>query len=122
MKRAHFIRAPAFFNLNHLFDSDFLRRGKIKEYYLRLSEILRIYFERRFQILAIESTTYEIIRALRQKSIEPELIRKIAEVLEAADLAKFAKWIPEPSQILLLNQKSKQIVELAKPGEASRGV
>lgn len=119
----------AFFNLNQLFDSDLLRRSKIKEYYLRLSEILRIYFERRYGILAVEYTTDEILKALKDKEIARELRVKIQEVLEAADLAKFAKWKPEPAEIVKINQKSKQIVDEAKPGaqpasspEAPRGI
>lgn len=112
----------AFLRLNQLFDSDLLKRGKVKEYYLKLSEILRIYFEKRFQIAAVESTTYEILRDLHKKDVPRELIEKISEVLEAADLAKFAKWKPEPPQILLINQKSKRIVEQARPKEVPSGV
>ena len=109
--------------LNQLFDSDLIRRGKIKEYYLALSEILRAYFEGRYKILAIESTTYEILRALIEKDIDRALRQKIEEVLSAADLAKFAKWIPEPSQIIQLNQKSKQVIEESRPQEAiPRGI
>ena len=111
--------------LNRLFESDLLSKGKVKEYYLRLSEILRIYFEKRFGILAVELTTYEILRFLRGKQIPPSLFQKIEETLQAADLVKFAKWRPEPSQIILLNQKSKQIVEEARPApreEEARGI
>ncbi len=107
----------ALFNLNKLFDSDLLPRGKIKEYYLRLSEILRVYFEKRFGFLAVEYTTDEIMKAMREKGIERELREKVQEVLEAADLAKFAKWKPEPAQIMQINQKSKEIVEVSKPAE-----
>lgn len=119
----------AFFNLNQLFDSDLIRRNKIKEYYLRLSEILRNYFERRYSILAVEFTTDEILKALKDKDIPRELRVKIQEVLEAADLAKFAKWKPEPAEIIQINQKSKQIVDDSTPGvqkpatpELSRGI
>ena len=111
------IEDEALFQLNKLFDSDWLRRGKIKEYYLQLSEILRVYFERRYKIPAIEATTYEIHRALKEKELEPPLRELINEVLEAADLAKFAKWKPEPPQIIQLNQKAKQIIEMARPRE-----
>jgi hypothetical protein len=108
--------------LNQLFESDLLKKGKVKEYYLRLSEILRIYFEKRFEILAVESTTYEIVRLLKRKEIGGSLLDKIEEVLEAADLAKFAKWKPEPTKILELNQKSRQIVEEARPKEVGSGI
>lgn len=109
--------------LNRLFDSDLMRRGKIKEYYLKLSGILRTYFERRFHILAGESTTFEILTQLSKKEIDRGLLEQIKEVLEWSDLAKFAKWAPEPAQVIFINQKSKQIIEAAKPaGEPSRGV
>lgn len=112
----------AFLSLNQLMDSDLLRRGKVKEYYLKLSEILRTYFEARHQILAVESTTYEIMLLLKDKGIDPDLRAKIAEVLEAADLAKFAKWKPDPAQVILINKKSKEIVEESTPREAPRGI
>ena len=108
--------------LNRLFDSELLRNGRIKEYYLTLSEILRVYFETRFHILAVESTTYEIMRGLAGKDIDPELRAKISEVLEAADLAKFAKWVPEPAQVVQINVKSKQIIEQARPKEVAGGI
>ena len=98
-------------HLNELFESDLLRRGKIKEYFLRFSEVLRIYLEKRFQILAVESTTYEIISALRKNNTEQSFTQKLADVLESADLAKFARWKPEPAEIISLNKKSKELIE-----------
>ncbi|HOW58815.1 MAG TPA: hypothetical protein PLO78_03715, partial [Candidatus Omnitrophota bacterium] len=53
----------ALMRLNELFESDLFKRGFIKIYYLKLSEILKTYFERRYTILAVESTTLEILRA-----------------------------------------------------------
>lgn len=108
--------------LNSLFDSDLIRRGRVKDYYLKFSEILRTYFEKRFSILAIESTTYEIILGLKNKEVPPELTRLIQEALEAADLAKFAKWKPEPIEMIQLNKKAKQIIEEARPKEVSKEV
>ncbi len=108
-------------HLNQLFESDLMRRGKIKEYYLKLSDILRSYFQRRFHILAGESTTFEILAELSKKEIERGLLEKIKEVLEWTDLAKFAKWIPEPSQVVLITQKSTQIVEASKPAAEPAG-
>ncbi len=101
--------------LNELFDSDLLRRGLVKEYYFRLSEILRAYFELRFQIIAVEATTGEILEALKKRDMLPELTAKIQEVLEAADLAKFAKWKPEPTNIIRINKQSRAIIEESTP-------
>ena len=118
----------ALLHLGELFESDLLKRGLIKFYYLRLSEILRIYFERRYKVLAVESTTLEILRALRPLHLEPTLYQKIQYVLEASDLAKFAKWIPEAPEIFQLNKKTEEIVKESVPmleralAEAPRGV
>lgn len=101
--------------LNKLTDSDLLRRNQVKEYFLTLSEILRIYFEHRFQILAVESTTDETLRNLKQKNIDAGLFQKIREVLETSDLAKFAKFKPDPLDIRKINQKSREIIEEAAP-------
>ncbi len=101
--------------LNKLFDSDLLHKGKIKEYFLALSEILKRYFEARFQISAVESTTSEVLRDLKQKDVPKELCDKIEGALETADLVKFAKWRPAASEILKINQLAKNIIEEAKP-------
>lgn len=105
----------ALLHLAELFDSDLLKRGFIKMYYLRLSEILRIYFERHYKILAVESTTLEILRALRPQHLEPSLYQKIQYVLESSDLAKFAKWIPTAPDTLQLNKKAEEIVRESAP-------
>lgn len=115
------LEEQATLELNQLYESDMLRKGKVKEYHLRLSEILKNYFERRFQILAVESTTDEINRMLKQKDIDSKLRNKIADVLEAADLAKFAKWKPDPQVIKEHFQKSKEIIEEAKPSPVQGG-
>lgn len=105
----------ALLHLNRLFDSDLLRQGKMKEYFLKLSEILRRYFERRFEILAVESTTSEILRDLHRKGVSQALLEKIQQVLDVADLVKFAKWKPPAPEIVRVNQLAKKIVEEARP-------
>ena len=118
----------ALLHLGELFESDLLKRGLIKFYYLRLSEILRVYFERRYQVFAVESTTFEILRALRPLHLETNLYQKIQYVLESSDLAKFAKWVPSAPEVLQLNKKTEEIIKESVPvlerslAEAPRGV
>jgi hypothetical protein len=118
----------ALLHLRELYESDLLKRGLIKMYYLRLSEILRIYFEKHYHVLAVELTTFEILRALRSEHLDTSLFQKIQYVLESSDLAKFAKWIPTPSEILQINKKAEEVIQESVPGpekvpaEASHGV
>ena len=108
--------------LNQLFDSELIREGRTKEYFFRLSEILRIYLEWRYKIAAVESTTFEIVRMFKSVEVSNELRNKIREVLESSDLAKFAKYRPDPAEIMTISKQSKEIVEESRPREASGGV
>jgi hypothetical protein len=71
--------------------------GEIKAFHTELSYILRAYLERRFDIRALESTTFEIMLGIKlqpahivPKSWHPDLER----LLQTADLVKFAKAEP----------------------------
>ncbi|HZM16777.1 MAG TPA: hypothetical protein VFE28_12315 [Candidatus Krumholzibacteria bacterium] len=70
--------------------------GKIKEHYIRLSEILRRYLEKapQFGFAALEETTDEILRELRARRYKAEWIQALAAMCHEADLVKFAKLEP----------------------------
>lgn len=85
--------------LNELKIKQLWEKGEIKEYYSELSYILRGYLETAFNIPALESTTDELIDTL-QASQHPsfkgqdDIVEKIQDLLQTADLVKFAKVIP----------------------------
>ena len=72
------------------------QRGEVKHYYTRISEILRTYLEERYNMLALESTSAEILADLRafvqQDTAE---YAQLSRILETADLVKFAKIEPQ---------------------------
>jgi len=71
--------------------------GKIKAYYTELTDIIRYYIERRYQITALEETTDEIIDNLNMVGdANPEAVTKLRTMLILADLVKFAKEQPLP--------------------------
>lgn len=76
------------------------QRGEVKSYYSELTDIARNYIEEEIQIPAMESTTSELIVALRkvanQKKLKlsKETLLNLEKVLMQADLVKFAKVIP----------------------------
>ena len=72
--------------------------GRVKEYYTEMTDILRIYLERKYQVQAMEMTTWDIMENLRYTTIQPDAKTKLHEVLELADLVKFAKEQPLPLQ------------------------
>lgn len=72
--------------------------GKVKLYHSDLTFILRMYLEKRFGIIALEMTTSEIMKALAELIKEEDLTGPLRNILELADLVKFAKFEPLPKQ------------------------
>ncbi|MBI5916109.1 MAG: hypothetical protein HY842_12100 [Bacteroidetes bacterium] len=70
------------------------QNGQVKEYHSELTYIVREYLENRYGILALEQTTDEILTQLRQQGFGASLSEKLADLLETADLVKFAKAQP----------------------------
>jgi hypothetical protein len=76
------------------------QKGEIKTYYSELTDITRNYIEEEIQVPAMESTTSELINALRkvanQKKLKlsKETLANLEKVLKQADLVKFAKSKP----------------------------
>ncbi|GAA4760536.1 hypothetical protein GCM10023230_06810 [Flavobacterium hankyongi] len=79
---------------------ELLEKGEVKEYYSELTDIARDYIEEAIEIPAKESTTSELIVALRAASnkkkmkLSRETLEGLEKVLKQADLVKFAKSKP----------------------------
>jgi hypothetical protein len=71
------------------------QQGEIKRYHTDLTHILRDYLEKRYQIPALESTSDELITALRKTDMPLAIQFKLKKLLQTADLVKFAKVVPE---------------------------
>ena len=94
LEPAHVI---AFRELDKLKEEKIWSKGEVKHYYSRLTEITRHYIERQYDISAMESTTEEILQSFRRANPEDQLLDEILkELLELADLVKFAKEDPLP--------------------------
>ncbi len=65
--------------------------NQTKKHYIELTHILRHYFDRRFDIDTLESTTIEIIEILDKHIHNKSLVNEINTLLSDADLVKFAK-------------------------------
>jgi len=73
--------------------------GKIKDYHTEITDILRKYIEDRFHLMAMESTTAEILEDIENKTLVLKEYREILDkTLSMADLVKFAKYLPLPEE------------------------
>src|SRR5438067_1868308 len=62
------------------------QRGMVKEYYSKLTDIVRTYIERRFSVMAMEMITDEILAAAAITGLDKEPKEKLRDTLVLADL------------------------------------
>lgn len=73
-------------------------KGEIKAFQSQLTYVFREYLENRFGLNALEATTSEIKGQLGSTHINSEQQEVLTEILETADMVKFAKAVP-PKEI-----------------------
>jgi len=73
--------------------------GQVKEYHTQLTDVVREYIARRFEVSSTEQTSDETLRAMRGLlSDKKELYEDLRKMLTLADLVKFAKWTTTPDE------------------------
>lgn len=101
--------------LNRLRSEKLCENGQEKEFYTRLTDILRIYLHGRFNINAMEMTSTQI-RETVERNEETKISKENMEsVLEIADFVKFAKVRPLPDDNIKAFNSALQFVEDTKP-------
>lgn len=71
-------------------------RGEHAAYYLRLTDILRAYLEARYREPATAMTSVEVARLIKDKHADLKAAGVVRELLQRADLVKFARIKPDP--------------------------
>jgi hypothetical protein len=85
----------AYNELKALVDENLIEKGDIKQFYLKLSAIIRRYIENRFGLRAPEQTTEEFLSGLENAFDFPAEYKPLLNnFLKHCDLVKFAKFEP----------------------------
>jgi hypothetical protein len=101
--------------LEELRRRDLIGQGRIKEYFIEVSGIVRRYLEDRFNLKAPDMTTEEFLIHLRDGSqLKAEHKTLLKDFLVACDLVKFAKYSPDQGEIALTFQFARNFVEQTK--------
>jgi hypothetical protein len=85
--------------------------GKVKQFHSDITDTIRTYLDERYNMSTQESTTDEILQAVSSVEVNNEWHATLREVLERADLAKFAKFQPLPNENERSMKYAYQIVE-----------
>ena len=92
---------------------------RFKEHYTLVSDVLRQYVEKAFQIPTLDRTTGEIHRSLKLAPFSQENKQLLIKMLNEADLVKFAKVRPEVAMAQDYLGQARSFVGATRPIEVA---
>jgi len=85
--------------LDQIKEQKIWQAGKVKEYHTELTDVVREYIARRFDVRSTEKTSDETLREMKPVLNEQvDLFQRLKQMLQLADLVKFAKWSATPDE------------------------
>ncbi|MCY4648521.1 MAG: hypothetical protein OXE73_16765 [Gammaproteobacteria bacterium] len=105
----------AYEELEWLESSGLLAQGRIKEYHIEVSDIIRRYLEGRYAIRAPEMTSREVLEHLERTDIAWDVHDRFSAFMEHCDLVKFAKHRPSPTACALIVPDARALVDATLP-------
>lgn len=84
--------------LHDIRHSDLIRQGRLTAHLERVNYTLRAYLGRTYNFDGLESTTEEVLRALKATTLPQPLFARTEAMLHDSDLVKFAKIQPTEAQ------------------------
>lgn len=105
----------AMLNLTRLKSDNLWQNGQEKAYFTGLTDILRAYIDRRFEINAVEMTSSQIVETLKKNEETRAVNEQLSMILEIADIVKFANVRPLADDNELAFQRALNFVEATKP-------
>ncbi|MES2829909.1 MAG: BatD family protein [Bacteroidota bacterium] len=91
------------------------QKEETKAYYIELTDIIREYLEKRYNIPALEQTSEEILSSLNKPDLTDESRQTLRNILVLADLVKFAKHKPQTVENELCLDNAILFVRQSKP-------
>lgn len=89
--------------------------GKFKPHYFGVSETLKMYFGRRYDFDAQESTSRELLYLLERNALfGEELLGKVKELFEKLDMVKFTDHIPEREEARYVLEEARSLIVKTK--------
>ena len=105
--------------LDSLLAENLPTRGMFKEFYLRLTGVVREYIEGTTGIRAPEQTTEEFLRDMRSReAFPPQRSTRLAEFLEAADMVKYAGQKPADGEVNEATSRAREFVRMTASDES----
>jgi|WetSurMetagenome_2_1015567.scaffolds.fasta_scaffold00008_146 hypothetical protein len=94
---------------------NYVARGMIREYAFELSDIVKRYVERRFDVSAAEFTTEEMLDWIKRSPLDPAGRKALDWFFSTTDPVKFAKWLPDNDTVNGFGPAMRDFIERTRP-------
>jgi hypothetical protein len=119
LRPAHII---AYEQLEALQQKNLIGQGRIKEYFIEISDIVRHYLENRFRFHAPQMSTEEFLANVRNSAALIQTHKDLLkDFLASCDLVKFAKYTPREEEINSVYLAARNFIDQTKE-EAPRDI
>ena len=108
----------AFRELDKIKAQKLWQKKQVKEYYTRITYVIRWYIFKRFNIHALEETSDEILYFMKSLDLGNVNYNKLENLLNLADLVKFAKGEPEPEENIVHLDNAYEFIQNTKDFES----
>ncbi len=107
--------------LEQLLSAGLLEKGRLREYYVELSEALRRYLDQRYLVPAPELTTAELAERLEYLGLPSDIRGEACDLLLESDMVKFAKYKPEVGTAFEAAKRARRLIARSSPRRGAAG-
>jgi hypothetical protein len=107
----------AYDKLHKIVEDDLLKKGRFREYFIRVSETIREYLGNRYGFFAMDLTSRELVDELRDRPTPGLEIAGLKALLQDSDLVKFAKLEPTDEMSSSVIDTAYSLVNATRRGE-----
>lgn len=107
----------AIMSIRQLKNDELWEKNQVKEYYTRMTDILRHYLWRVYGMETAEKTSTEILDAFNGLVGKDRMYIELKKILQTADLAKFAQYRASSDENVSLMSAAVAFIEENKPQE-----
>ncbi len=100
--------------IKKLQQKEYLKNNKFKIFYFELSEIIRGYLHRRYDIYTLERTSYEIMLDIRKIVDDKNTQKLFNNFFRDSDIVKFAKYKPTNNESKGIVERAVQLINITK--------
>ncbi len=107
----------AFRELDKIKAQKLWQKKRVKEYYTKITYVIRWYIFKQYSIHALEETSDKILYYIKSLELDDLNLKNLENLLNLADLVKFAKGDPNPEDNIIHLENAYEFIKITKQEE-----